>query len=177
MYASVRRYEGVTDAVAEAGRRVAEGFVPLIRDMDGFVADYCVDAGDGVMCSISVFEDRSGAEASNERAAGMGAGEPGRAGPQPPGDHRRRGGRPKELARLSPRVIPRTGIAGRAARCHPLGVLHCVIHDSRRARYRSSSEGGARRFGATRTPLSRFNVRAGQPPQRRPRRGPRRGRL
>ena len=69
MYASVRRYEGVTDA-AEAGRRVAEGFVPLIRDMDGFVADYCVDAGDGVMCSISVFEDRSGAEASNERAAG-----------------------------------------------------------------------------------------------------------
>jgi hypothetical protein len=69
MYLTVRRYEGVTDP-AEAGRRVAEGFVPLIRDIDGFVAYYWVDAGDGVMCSTSVFEDRSGTEASNERAAG-----------------------------------------------------------------------------------------------------------
>jgi hypothetical protein len=68
LYATVRRCEGVTDP-AEAGRRVAEGFVPLISGIDGFVAYYWVDAGDGVMCSTSVFEDRAGEEASSERAA------------------------------------------------------------------------------------------------------------
>jgi hypothetical protein len=68
MYGTVRRYEGVTDA-AEAGRRVAEGFVPLIKQIPGFVAYYWVDAGGGVMASTSVFEDRAGAEASTEKAA------------------------------------------------------------------------------------------------------------
>ncbi len=69
MYATVRRYEGVTDP-EEAGRRVAEGFVPLISGMKGFVAYYWFDVGDGVMCSTSVFEDRSHEEESNEKAAG-----------------------------------------------------------------------------------------------------------
>ncbi|MFF8381657.1 hypothetical protein ACF07V_36815 [Streptomyces sp. NPDC015661] len=68
MYAVIRRYEGVTDS-AEAGRRVDEGFVPLLRRVPGFVAYYWVDAGDGVMVSTSVFEDQTGAEESIERAA------------------------------------------------------------------------------------------------------------
>ena len=68
MYATVRRYEGVTDP-GEAGRRVNEGFVPLVKELPGFVAYYWVDAGGGVMASTSVFEDQSGAEASVERAA------------------------------------------------------------------------------------------------------------
>ncbi|MER7957759.1 MULTISPECIES: hypothetical protein [unclassified Streptomyces] len=68
MYAAVRRYEGVTDP-AEAGRLVNEGFVPLMRQVSGFVAYYWVDAGDGVMVSTSVFQDRSGAEESIARAA------------------------------------------------------------------------------------------------------------
>lgn len=68
MYAVIRRYEGVTDS-AEAGRRVDEGFVPLLRRVPGFVAYYWVDAGGGVMVSTSVFEDQSGAEESIERAA------------------------------------------------------------------------------------------------------------
>ncbi|MDP9864535.1 MULTISPECIES: hypothetical protein [Streptosporangium] len=68
MYATVRRYEGITDPT-EAGRRVSEEFVPLIRQVPGFVAYYWVDAGDGVMLSTSVFEDRAGAEESTGRAA------------------------------------------------------------------------------------------------------------
>jgi len=68
MFATVRRYEGVTDP-AEAGRRVDEGFVPLLRDIPGFVSYYWIDAGDGVMASMSVFDDRAGAEASTDRAA------------------------------------------------------------------------------------------------------------
>ena len=68
MYVTVRRYEGVTDP-SEAGRLVDEGFIPIISEMPGFVAYYWVDAGDGVMISTSVFEDQSGAEESNNRAA------------------------------------------------------------------------------------------------------------
>ncbi|MFK0155267.1 hypothetical protein ACIQVL_08250 [Streptomyces sp. NPDC090499] len=68
MYAVVRRYEGVTDP-GEAGRRVAEGFVPLLRQVPGFVAYYWVDAGDGVMLSTSVYDDQAGAEESVRRAA------------------------------------------------------------------------------------------------------------
>jgi hypothetical protein len=68
MYVTMRRYDGVTDP-AEAGRRVAEGFVPLLKEIPGFIAYYWVDAGGGVMASTSVFEDRSGAEASTERAS------------------------------------------------------------------------------------------------------------
>ncbi len=68
MYATVRRYEGVTDP-ATVGRRVNEGFVPLIRRVPGLVAYYWVDAGDGVMISTSVYEDRAGAEESTRIAA------------------------------------------------------------------------------------------------------------
>jgi hypothetical protein len=68
MYATVRRYEGVTDP-AEAARRVREGFVPLISQIRGFVAYYWIDAGDGVMMSTSVFQDRASAEESNRKAA------------------------------------------------------------------------------------------------------------
>ena len=66
MWATVRRYEGVTEP-EEAGRRVAEGFVPLISGMRGFVAYYWFDAGGGVMASTSIFEDRSHEEESNRR--------------------------------------------------------------------------------------------------------------
>lgn len=69
MYAAVRRYEGVTDP-EEAGRRVGDGFVPLISQIPGFVAYYWIDAGGGVMVSTSVFENREGAEESTRRVAG-----------------------------------------------------------------------------------------------------------
>ncbi|MFI8345444.1 hypothetical protein ACIF8W_36070 [Streptomyces sp. NPDC085639] len=68
MHAAVRRYEGVTDP-AEAGRLVDEGFVPIMRQVPGFVAYYWVDAGGGVMVSTSVFEDRAGIDESIARAA------------------------------------------------------------------------------------------------------------
>ncbi|WP_326756397.1 hypothetical protein OH738_03330 [Streptomyces hirsutus] len=68
MYVAIRRYEGVTDPAA-AGRLVNEGFVPLMRQVSGFVAYYWVDAGDGVMVSTSVFQDQAGAEESVSKAA------------------------------------------------------------------------------------------------------------
>ncbi|MGH3661154.1 MAG: hypothetical protein ACRDT8_13065 [Micromonosporaceae bacterium] len=68
MYVAVRRYEGTGDP-AELGRRVQAGYVPLIREVAGFVAYYCVDAGDGVVITTSVFEDEAGANESTKRAA------------------------------------------------------------------------------------------------------------
>ena len=67
MYATVRRYEGITNP-AEAGRRVDEGFVPLISQLPGFIAYYWVDAGGGVMISTSVFQDQASAQESNRKA-------------------------------------------------------------------------------------------------------------
>lgn len=68
LWATVRRYEGVTDP-DEAGKRVREGFVPLINSHEGFVAYYWADAGDGVMFSTSVFESQADEEDSNRLAA------------------------------------------------------------------------------------------------------------
>jgi hypothetical protein len=68
MYASVRRYDGVTD-VREVTRRVNEGFIQIVREIPGFVDYYCIDAGGGVVVSVSVFQDRASAEESNARAS------------------------------------------------------------------------------------------------------------
>jgi hypothetical protein len=68
MYVTVRRYEGVTDP-KEVGRRVKEGFAPLVSQIPGLVAYYFIDAGGGVLVSTSVFEDQAGKEEFNRRAA------------------------------------------------------------------------------------------------------------
>jgi hypothetical protein len=67
MYATVRRYEGVSDP-SEVGRQVQEGFIPIISEMPGFVAYYVVDAGEGVMVTTSVFEHQAAEEESSWRA-------------------------------------------------------------------------------------------------------------
>jgi hypothetical protein len=68
MWAAVRRYEGITDP-DEAGRLVDESFVPLLEHVSGFIAYYWLDAGEGVMASLSVFEDHAGADESVRMAA------------------------------------------------------------------------------------------------------------
>ena len=67
MYAAVRRYEGITDD-AEAGRLVRDSFLPQLDDIEGFIAYYWIDAGGGTMASLSVFEDKVGADKSVELA-------------------------------------------------------------------------------------------------------------
>jgi hypothetical protein len=67
MYVAIRRYEGVTDP-QKATRVGEEDFVPIISEMPGFVAHYLVDAGDGVMVAISVFEHKEAEEQSTFRA-------------------------------------------------------------------------------------------------------------
>jgi hypothetical protein len=70
MYTSIRRYN-ITNAetIEELTRRIKEGFVPIISQTPGFIAYSLVDAGEGVVATISVFGDQAGAEESNRRAA------------------------------------------------------------------------------------------------------------
>jgi len=63
MYGAVRRYEGITND-AEAARLVGESFVPLLEHVPGFIAYYWIDAGHGVMASLSLFESQEGADKS-----------------------------------------------------------------------------------------------------------------
>ena len=75
MYVTVRHYEGVSDT-SEVARIANEGFLPIIREITGFVDYYFVDAGDGVMVSTSIFESASGEEESNWRVRGAASNSP-----------------------------------------------------------------------------------------------------
>jgi hypothetical protein len=83
MYVAVRRYEGVNDS-QKVGQLVEEDYVPIISEMPGFVAYYCVDAGDGVMVSISFFEHKAAEEESTFRAGEFVAEDLGPLSPNPP---------------------------------------------------------------------------------------------
>jgi hypothetical protein len=63
MYAAVRRYEGIKDD-DEAARLVRDSFMPQLENVKGFIAYYWIDAGEGIMASLSVFEDKAGADES-----------------------------------------------------------------------------------------------------------------
>jgi len=53
----------------EVIRQIAENFAPVIREAQGFVAYYVLDAEDGVFATVSIFEDQTGVEESNDMAA------------------------------------------------------------------------------------------------------------
>jgi heme-degrading monooxygenase HmoA len=70
MHATVRIYEGVQNP-SEVIEQVTATFLPLMKEIPGFVDYYFVDVGDsgGRMVSISVFDTEDAAEESNQRAA------------------------------------------------------------------------------------------------------------
>ena len=67
MYVSIRQYNGRN--VAEFSRRVEEGFVPIVRQVPGFLAWYLVDGGGGTLFTITMCENRVGVDASVSAAA------------------------------------------------------------------------------------------------------------
>lgn len=69
MYIAIRRYEVDPADADEITRHVDEEFVPLIKEATGFRGYYWVDGGGGTMASVSVFDDRAGAEESVRLAA------------------------------------------------------------------------------------------------------------
>lgn len=69
MYAVVRHYQDEASDVIEQATQREASIKELMRGIEGFVAYYLVDTQSGGFASVSVFEDRAGAEEST-RAAG-----------------------------------------------------------------------------------------------------------
>ena len=68
MHAVIRKYTASPDVVTEA-RPKLQHLEQTMRGTPGFVAYFVIDAGEGVAASVSVFDDRKGAEESTHRAA------------------------------------------------------------------------------------------------------------
>jgi len=65
MQATIRRYEGVDAArTNELVERVNETLVPQLRELPGFSGYYLLDAGNGVLSSVSLFKTSEQADES-----------------------------------------------------------------------------------------------------------------
>jgi hypothetical protein len=68
MYAAIRQAKAKTGTAEELARRVKEGAIPIISDVEGFMAYYVVYAPDDTVIAISLFNNFAAAEESNKRA-------------------------------------------------------------------------------------------------------------
>ena len=70
MYATIRRYEGVDSArTNEVVGKVNETLVPQLRKLPGFAGYYLIEAGNGVLSSLGLFETSEQAEESGKLAS------------------------------------------------------------------------------------------------------------
>jgi heme-degrading monooxygenase HmoA len=69
MFTSIRKYNVRRGSGEELAQRVRKGFVPLMRQIQGFRGYYLLDGGPDVLITISMFDSADEAFASNERAA------------------------------------------------------------------------------------------------------------
>ena len=68
MYAAIRQAKAKTGSAEELARRIKEGAIPIISDVEGFRAYYVVYAGDDTVTAISLFNNFESAEEANRRA-------------------------------------------------------------------------------------------------------------
>ena len=65
MHATIRRYEGVDTArTKEVSGKVKETLVPQLRELPGFVGYYLIEADNGVLSSLGLFETSEQADES-----------------------------------------------------------------------------------------------------------------
>jgi hypothetical protein len=69
MYAVVRHYHFKKEDSEKIDQLVQESFVPLIKKAQGFVRYYWLDTGEGEGASLSVFDEKAGADESIRLAA------------------------------------------------------------------------------------------------------------
>jgi hypothetical protein len=70
MHATVRRYEGVDqNRTDELTKKVDETLMPRLSELPGFEGYYLIEAGNGVMSSISLFETSAQDDESTRVAA------------------------------------------------------------------------------------------------------------
>ena len=64
MFAAVRHYHFKPEDGDKIDKLVQEGFVPLLKKAKGFTRYYWLDTGAGEGASLSVFQDKAGADES-----------------------------------------------------------------------------------------------------------------
>ena len=70
MHAILRRYEGVESSrTVELARKVDENLIPKLKELPGFSGYYLIEAGNGVMTSISLFDTAEQADKSSRIAS------------------------------------------------------------------------------------------------------------
>jgi hypothetical protein len=70
MHVTMRRYEGIDNARRdELKRKVDETLTPKLSKLPGFSGYFLIDAGDGVMSSIGLFETSAQADESTRVAS------------------------------------------------------------------------------------------------------------
>ena len=70
MHATIRRYDGVDqNRTVELTGKVNESLVPKLSKLDGFNGYYLIEAGNGVMSSLGLFETPAQAEESTKVAS------------------------------------------------------------------------------------------------------------
>ena len=70
MHATIRRYEGVDMArTNEVTGKVNEKLVPELRKLPGFAGYYLIEAGNGVLSSLGLFETTEQADESTKLVA------------------------------------------------------------------------------------------------------------
>lgn len=70
MHATIRRYDGVDSArTDELTRRIDESLLPKLSKIDGFKGYYLIEAGNGVMTSLGLFENVEQADESTTMSA------------------------------------------------------------------------------------------------------------
>src|SRR6516164_8842154 len=62
MYAAIRQGKAKPGMAEELTRRIKEGAIPIISDVEGFMGYYVVYAPDDTVTAISIFKDYAGAE-------------------------------------------------------------------------------------------------------------------
>ena len=69
MYAVIRRYRFKIEDSEKINQLIQEEFVPLLKKANGFISYNWLNSGTGEGASLSVFQDKSGADESIRLAA------------------------------------------------------------------------------------------------------------
>ena len=70
MHAIIRRYEGVDqNRTDELTRKVGETLIPRLSKLEGFSEYYLIEAGNGVITSVGIFDTTAQASESTRIAA------------------------------------------------------------------------------------------------------------
>jgi len=63
MHGVIRRYRVRLGTVAQAGHYAEKGFLPILRDIPGFISGHLLDTGNDVLTFVALFETPEGATA------------------------------------------------------------------------------------------------------------------